>query len=49
MDGNPDATLSTVLEAIDWGTAATDTNVVVRYGHCARDLGAATGNEAAGA
>ena len=32
MDGNPDATLSAVLEAIDWGTAATVTNVVCAAG-----------------
>ena len=32
MDGNADATLSAVLEAIDWGTAATVTNVVCAAG-----------------
>ena len=32
MDGNADATVSAVMEAIDWGTAATVTNVVCAAG-----------------
>ena len=32
MNGNADATLSAVLDAIDWGTAATVTNVVCAAG-----------------
>lgn len=32
MDGNADATLSAVMEAIDGGTAATVTNVVCAPG-----------------
>lgn len=37
MDGNTDATLSAVMEAIDWGTAATVTN-----GVCAAGIALAT-------
>ena len=36
MDGNTAATLSTVMEAIDWGTTAGVTNVV-----CAAGIGLA--------
>ena len=32
MDGNTDATLFTVMEVIDWGTAATVTNIVCAAG-----------------